>query len=85
MEIALVTGASQGLGLEWCVQLHNLGYKVILTARNLQKAKSSVVSLKALGLSNIEALELDVTNINQIKKVAQYISNKYSKYVDTIQ
>lgn len=41
MDIAVVTGAPKGLGLEWCNQLAHLGYKVVLTARDLNKAKEA--------------------------------------------
>ncbi|MBL7837140.1 MAG: SDR family NAD(P)-dependent oxidoreductase, partial [Bacteroidetes bacterium] len=41
MKIALVTGAYKGLGFEWCKQLGKLGYKVILSARDLKKAQEA--------------------------------------------
>ena len=49
MKIALVTGASRGLGLEWCRQLSSSGYKVILTARDIEKAQESVEQFVADG------------------------------------
>jgi NAD(P)-dependent dehydrogenase (short-subunit alcohol dehydrogenase family) len=51
---ALVTGASQGIGLEVCRQLKDGGYAVILTARNEKEggapllpgwASNSIVSM----------------------------------------
>ena len=41
MDIALVTGASKGLGLEWVTQLAEAGYAVVLTARSLEKAQAA--------------------------------------------
>ncbi|MCH7403337.1 SDR family NAD(P)-dependent oxidoreductase [Belliella kenyensis] len=41
MKTALVTGAYKGLGFEWCKQLGKEGYKVILTARDLEKAQEA--------------------------------------------
>lgn len=41
MKIAFVTGAYKGLGFEWCKQLSKQGYQVILTGRDLQKAKEA--------------------------------------------
>ena len=38
MPTVLITGASRGLGLEFAQQYHQDGWKVIATARNLQKA-----------------------------------------------
>ena len=34
MRTALVTGASRGLGLEWCRQLAKDGYRVVLTVNS---------------------------------------------------
>ncbi len=40
--IALVTGGNRGLGRAWCKQLALMGYKVILTARSMEKAQEAV-------------------------------------------
>ena len=44
-KIALITGAYKGLGFEWCRQLAKQGYKVVLTARDLQKAQEAAEKL----------------------------------------
>ncbi|NCS94518.1 MAG: SDR family NAD(P)-dependent oxidoreductase [Leptospira sp.] len=45
MQIAIVTVAYKGQGLEWCRQLVKLGYKVILTAREFSKAEQAAKEL----------------------------------------
>jgi NAD(P)-dependent dehydrogenase (short-subunit alcohol dehydrogenase family) len=44
-KIALVTGGNRGLGYETCRQLAQLGLKVLLGARDLNKGKSAAYQL----------------------------------------
>jgi len=46
MEIALITGANRGLGFETAKQLLTLGYRVIITARNLESGNEALTELK---------------------------------------
>ena len=45
-QIALVTGANRGIGLEVCRQLAQRGMTVILSARDLGKAESAAQTLR---------------------------------------
>jgi len=78
MKIALVTGAYKGLGLEWCRQLAQNGYSVILTARNLDKAEKAASILKKEGFEVIPKI-LDVADEQQIKQLANEINNSFGK------
>jgi NAD(P)-dependent dehydrogenase (short-subunit alcohol dehydrogenase family) len=64
---AVVTGASRGLGLEVCRQLSGLGHRVVLTARELERAEAAA---SALG-GNVEAAELDVSSEESISSFAK--------------
>lgn len=74
--VAIVTGANRGLGLEVCKQLASKDFLVVLTSRDEVKGKKSVDSLHEEGLTNIFFHQLDVTNIESIKKLENYIVNK---------
>jgi NAD(P)-dependent dehydrogenase (short-subunit alcohol dehydrogenase family) len=79
-KIALVTGANKGIGFETAKQLAQLGYFVYLGSRNKVRGLEAVNKLKDLGISNVELIEIDVTNINSIKKARQELENK----IDTL-
>ena len=61
---ALVTGASQGIGLDTCRQLRDLGYAVILTARNDKEGQAAAEKL------GVEYRHLDVTSVPDIAALA---------------
>ena len=76
MKKALITGANKGIGLEVARQLAQKGYYVYLGSRNLKNGLEAVEKLKAEGLKNIEALELDVTNQESVNTARAEISKK---------
>ena len=61
---ALVTGANQGIGLEVCRQLRDLGHDVILTSRDEQSGRT------AAGKLGIAYRRLDVTSAADIEELA---------------
>jgi NAD(P)-dependent dehydrogenase (short-subunit alcohol dehydrogenase family) len=78
MKIALVTGAYKGLGLEWCRQLGRDGYKVILTARRLEQAKTAAQLLSSEGLE-IVPKAIDVAKEDQIASLAKDIASEFGQ------
>lgn len=65
MPTALVTGANQGIGLEVCRQLRDLGYAVILTSRNEHAGRKAAEEL------GIEYRKLDVASAADIEGLAE--------------
>ena len=82
MKVALVTGAYKGLGFEWCKQLGKIGYKVILTARDFEKAQEAAELLNEQELV-IYPKALEVTNENQIQDIADWAREMFGR-VDLI-
>jgi NAD(P)-dependent dehydrogenase (short-subunit alcohol dehydrogenase family) len=68
MPVALVTGASRGIGREVARQLADRDYDVILTARNEQKAQVAAEEIGA------RALQLDVADPGSIGRAASEVT-----------
>src|SRR5579884_1787560 len=79
--VALVTGASRGIGLEVCRQMAERGFVVLLTARDAAKANSAAKKLAKVG--RVEPLVLDVANAPNIKKAAAEVASRYG-YLDVL-
>lgn len=77
-QIALVTGANKGIGLETASQLAQQGVKVIATARNVARGEAAIQPLQDQGL-DVEFIQLDVNNPTHRQQVVDYISNTYGK------
>jgi NAD(P)-dependent dehydrogenase (short-subunit alcohol dehydrogenase family) len=74
-QISLITGVSRdmGLGYETAKQLSELGYKVIITARDVEKVKSLADQ------ANLTAMELDVTKDSSVNQLAVDIEKQFGK------
>ena len=77
-KIALVTGATRGIGLETVRQLAETGVHVLLAGRNRDKAVEAALALQAKGLS-VEAIALDVTDATSIASAAQQIETRHGR------
>lgn len=75
-KIALVTGATRGIGLETVRQLAKGDIHVILAARDHKKGSDAALKLQGEGLS-VEALVLDVTDAASIAAAAQDVAKKH--------
>jgi NAD(P)-dependent dehydrogenase (short-subunit alcohol dehydrogenase family) len=76
MKSALVTGANKSIGFEVARQLSQKGIYVYLGSRNLENGIEAVNKLKAEGLNNVEAIQLDITNDESVKNARAEIGKK---------
>lgn len=77
-KIALVTGATRGIGLETVRQLAETGIHVLLAGRNRDKAVEAALQLQRQGLL-VEAIALDVTDSASIEAAAREVERKHGK------
>jgi len=76
MKTALVTGANKSIGFEVARQLAQKGIYVYLGSRNVENGIAAVNKLKAEGLSNVEAIQLEITDDESVKKARIEIGKK---------
>jgi NAD(P)-dependent dehydrogenase (short-subunit alcohol dehydrogenase family) len=76
MRSALITGANKGIGFETAKQLLQKGFYVYLGSRDLKNGFEAVGKLKSEGLTNLEAVQLDVTDENSVKTAREEIGKK---------
>lgn len=79
MKSALVTGANKSIGFETAIQLAQLGYCVYIGSRDKTKGLEAIEKLKAMGLINVNCIQLDVTDINSVKSARQELEVKTKK------
>jgi len=80
--IAVVTGASDGIGKEVSKQLAQKGMKVILGVRNLHKGQEVLEEFLSQGLE-VELIQLDVNDEISTELAAVQINNHY-KHIDIL-
>jgi NAD(P)-dependent dehydrogenase (short-subunit alcohol dehydrogenase family) len=79
MKTVLITGANKGIGFETAKQLAKLDYFVYIGSRDKEKGQKAKQEMHTSGLRNVDVLELDVTNIDSIKKSKRILETKITK------
>lgn len=77
-KIALITGASKGIGLEVARKLGQQGMTVLVAARTKAAADEAAAELKRESLQAV-GVELEVTNAAHIAEVARFIEDTYGR------
>jgi 3-oxoacyl-[acyl-carrier protein] reductase len=82
-KVAVVTGASKGMGKSIAQSLASEGVKVLLIARNLDLLKSEVNSLLALGYT-ASYLQGDVSDLDLPNTVLDFVKNEWNTTPDIL-
>ena len=77
-KIALVTGATRGIGFETVHQLAETGVHVLLAGRDRNKAVDAALKLQSQGLP-VEAIALDVTDAASIASAAHQVETRHGR------
>lgn len=77
-KVALVTGASQGIGRETALALAEAGAKVAAAARNEEKLAALVQEIAAKGGAAV-AVKMDVADAEQVKAGFKSVLEKFGK------
>ena len=76
MKSALITGANKSIGFETSRQLAQKGYFVYLGSRDIEKGTAAADILKQEGLTNVEAIAIDVCNKQSIEAAKNTVEAK---------
>lgn len=76
--IALITGASQGIGRACAIELARAGATVALAARNQEKLDAVANEIRTSG-GNASAFKLDVASEDEIKTVVKTVIGQFGK------
>lgn len=75
--IALVTGANKGIGFGIAKHLGLNGWKVIVGARDEQRALAAIRKLEAEGICVLGWIYIELKDLDSINKAAQIISERF--------
>jgi 3-oxoacyl-[acyl-carrier protein] reductase len=77
-KVALVTGASQGIGRDTALALSEAGAKVAVAARNEEKLAALVTEVSAAGGEAL-AVKMDVADADQVKAGFKQVVDKFGR------
>ena len=78
-KVALVTGASQGIGRDTALALSEAGAKIAVAARNEEKLAALVSEIVGLEGGQAFAVKMDVSDAEQVKAGFKQVLDKYGR------
>jgi NAD(P)-dependent dehydrogenase (short-subunit alcohol dehydrogenase family) len=77
-KVAVITGASKGLGKAMALALGGAGAKLVLVSRNVEQLKAAAQEAHQLGAA-AEVFAADVTQEQQVKRLESDVTAKFGK------
>ena len=77
-QVAVVTGASRGMGAAIARRLATMGAAVVATARNPEALSKTAQSIRENG-GQCEAVPCDITNLAQVEALGRAVEKKYGR------
>ncbi len=78
-KVAIVTGASRGIGQAIALELARQGAKLVITASSMQNLKETEDKLREQGCAHFIAIAADVKNSEQVNLVVKNCIDTYSR------
>lgn len=77
-KVAIITGASRGLGKAFALRFAEEGAKLLLTTTSLERAKGTVDEIKAKG-TEVAIMEADIAQESDTQKIAEKVMQEYGR------
>ena len=77
MKTVLITGANKGIGYGIAKHLGLSGWKILVGARNEQRAEKAIGELRALGIGVPGWVNIELTDLASLEKASKEINEKY--------
>ena len=77
-QVVLVTGANKGIGYGIAKHLGLSGWKVIIGARDKERADKAISELKSAGVNVLGWVNVELRDLNSIEQAAKEINEKYA-------
>ena len=77
-KIVLVTGANKGIGFGIAKHLGLSGWKVVITARDEQRAENAIAQLKSEGIDVLGWVNIELKDLEGIERAAKEIGERFS-------
>ena len=77
--VAVVTGASSGLGQQMALALARQGAKLAILARRIERLTEFEPKLREAGAEDVLAIKCDVTSTENIEAAAKAVEEKYGR------
>ena len=77
-KVAIITGASRGMGKAFALKFAEEGAKLLLTTTNLKRAEGTVNEVKAKG-GEVAIIEADISREDDPKKMAEKVMQQYGR------
>ncbi len=77
-QVALITGANKGIGLEIARQLGRQGITVVLGSRNTARGQAAADTLKNEGI-DAHTVTLEVTNADDVSKLPAFFADTFGR------
>jgi 3-oxoacyl-[acyl-carrier protein] reductase len=77
-KVAIITGASRGLGKEFALRFAEEGAKLLLTTTNMERAEETAKEIKAKG-GEVAFVKTDISVASDVQKIADKVMELYGK------
>ncbi|MFO7773796.1 MAG: SDR family oxidoreductase [Dehalococcoidia bacterium] len=77
-KVAIITGASRGMGRQFALRFAEEGAKLLLTTTSQERSQGTVNELKARG-GEVAIVEVDISREEDTKKIADKVMQQYGR------